>query len=68
MTDHPKLDTRHEIARRYGYKLRSSLCGDFLSQGTGDDLMKITTDNEVVIYAHDANAYFVASLIRNTPR
>ena len=62
------METRHEIARKYGYKLRSSLDGDFLSQGTGDDLMKIDNKNEIIVYAHDANAYFVASLVRNTPR
>lgn len=63
-----ELQTRHEMARRYGYKLRTSLQGDFLSQGTGDDLMKIDPDNNIIVYAHDANAYFVASLVRNTPR
>lgn len=72
------IETRHDIARKYGYRLRSALDGDFISElkrdrlshpdASGDDLMKITSDNEIVVYAHDANAYFVANLIRNTPR
>lgn len=61
------LRTRHEIARAYGYTLRSTLDGDFINQGS-DDLMKIDNKNEVILYAHDANAYFVACLIRNAPR
>lgn len=66
------METRHDIARKYGYHLRSSLDADFLSErradgSRSDDLMKITT-NEISVYAHDANAYFVASLVRATPR
>ena len=60
--------TRHEIAKGYGYSLRSALDADFLNQDGGDDLMKITAAGDVILYAHDANAYFVACLIRNTPR
>lgn len=61
------IERRHDIARKYGYRLRSSLHGDFLSAGS-DDLMKIDNQNDIIIYAHDANAYFVANLIRNTPK
>jgi hypothetical protein len=66
--------TRHEIARRYGYKLRSTLDADFISLKDGhpqygtDDLMRIAANGEITLYADDANAYFVASLIRNTPK
>jgi hypothetical protein len=63
------METRHDIARRYGYRLRSSLDADFLSRGSGDDLMKIYgNEGAIDIYAHCAEAYFVARLISNTPR
>ena len=69
------METRHEIASKYGYKLRSALDADFLSEvdrtdprRTKDDLMKIASNGEITLYAPDAQAYFVATLIRNTPR
>lgn len=67
-------ETRHQIASRYGYTLRSSLDADFLALKEGnpqhghDDLMRIAHNGEITIYAHDANAYFVANLVRNTPK
>lgn len=61
------MRTRHEVAKAYGYTLRSSLDGDFINQG-GDDLMKIKHNGEIDLYADDANAYFVACLIRDTPK
>ena len=65
------LDAQMEVARRYGYRLRVTSGGMFLSevdrkdpQRSTDDLMLIN-NGEIEIYARDASAYFVASLIRN---
>lgn len=60
-------ETRHDLARRYGFTYRSVLDGGFINRG-GDDLMKITDDGEVVVYAHDASAFFVASIIAKMPK
>lgn len=67
-------ETRHSLARRYGYTLRSSLDADFIALKDGhpryghDDLMRIAHNGEITLYADDASAYFVANLIRNTPK
>jgi hypothetical protein len=66
------METRHEIARKYGYRLRSTPDAFFLSEiksdprAASDDLMRIGNDGDITVYAHDASAFFVANLVRNT--
>ena len=59
--------TRQEIAKSFGFTLRSAPDGDFISQG-GDDLMKVTGDGKIIVYSHDANAFYVATMISQAPR
>lgn len=71
--------TRHEIARKYGYRLRTSLDGDILGHCSdprdpacvATDLAYIGHDDRIMMFSaatNDATAYFVAGLIRSTPK
>jgi hypothetical protein len=60
--------TRYDVARQWGYRLRSTMYGDWLEQPSGEGLMLIDSANLVTLYAHDAQAYMVARMIAAMPR
>jgi hypothetical protein len=56
-----------QIVKPFGFKARQVPLGYFLNQG-GDDLVLVRRDGQIDPYAHDANAFFVASVLSRAIR